>query len=381
MTSPLHQPQISQTPHISPWGWLTYLQFRCAGVVVVYIGYISRQSLNILYLIATAYIISMGIESLIGRLELRCGRRRIGILLGYILLVMMMLSGILVLIPFLMGQLGQVIELVTQTLYTLQTTLQTTGLPAMIVSYHLPHRIETSLLSYLSDPHIVTQVQEVLTSNLSQIVKTSTMYLSSAGSRAITVISRFFSTLFQIVVVLIMAILFSLEKDKVIWLRSQLLPHHTQRISTKMTKLYSRLGAWLQGQILLCLIIGVSVYLGLWIVTWVGIPLDHQSSLAIIAGLTEFVPYMGPLLWALPALLVGGLSGWLRWLMSVGILYAVIQRLENNVFIPIVMNHALWVSPLLIFVCMLVGAITLGILGVILAIPLAVIITILLEKD
>ena len=63
-----------------------------------------------------------------------------------------------------------------------------------------------------------------------------------------------------------------------------------------MTKLYSRLGAWLQGQILLCLIIGVSVYLGLWIVTWVGIPLDHQSSLAIIAGLTEFVPYMGPLL-------------------------------------------------------------------------------------
>ena len=182
----------------------------------MYLGYISRQSLNILYLIATAYIVSMGIESLIGRIELRCGRRRIGILLGYILLVMMMLSGILVLIPFLMGQLGQVIELVTQTLYALQTTLQTTGLPAMIVSYHLPRRIETSLLSYLSDPHIVTQVQEVLTSNLSQIVKTSTMYLSGAGSRAITIVSRFFSTLFQIVVVLIMAILFSLEKDKII---------------------------------------------------------------------------------------------------------------------------------------------------------------------
>jgi predicted PurR-regulated permease PerM len=84
----------------------------------------------------------------------------------------------------------------------------------------------------------------------------------------------------------------------------------------------------------------------------------------------EFIPYVGPLLALIPAAIIGlGIS----WQVALGIvaLYVLIQRIENDVLVPYVMSKALDISPLLVFIVMIAGATLGGILGIILAIPLA----------
>jgi predicted PurR-regulated permease PerM len=84
----------------------------------------------------------------------------------------------------------------------------------------------------------------------------------------------------------------------------------------------------------------------------------------------EFIPYIWPLLALIPAAIIGlGIS----WKVAIGIilLYLIIQRIENDFLVPYVMSKALDLSPFLVFVVMLAGATLGGILGIILAVPIA----------
>jgi predicted PurR-regulated permease PerM len=92
------------------------------------------------------------------------------------------------------------------------------------------------------------------------------------------------------------------------------------------------------------------------------------------------IPYLGPLLGGIPALIIGTMTAWLPGFIGVSIVYYVIQWTENNILIPTLMNKSLWVSPLVIFLCMVLGANILGIIGIFLAVPLAIIVTIVLDK-
>jgi predicted PurR-regulated permease PerM len=95
--------------------------------------------------------------------------------------------------------------------------------------------------------------------------------------------------------------------------------------------------------------------------------------LALIAGIMEFIPYIGPIIAVVPALVVGlGFS----WEMGLTILifYIILQQIENNVLVPWVMSKSLDLSPLYVFVMMLAGGVLGGVLGIILAIPVAAVI-------
>lgn len=84
----------------------------------------------------------------------------------------------------------------------------------------------------------------------------------------------------------------------------------------------------------------------------------------------EFIPYVGPLIALIPAAIIGlGIS----WEVSIAImiLYLLIQRVENDFLVPYVMSKALNLSPILVFIVMMAGASLGGILGIILAVPIA----------
>ena len=125
-----------------------------------------------------------------------------------------------------------------------------------------------------------------------------------------------------------------------------------------------RLGAWLRGQLTVCSLIAVMAFIGLIIL---GVP--YALTLALFAGLMAIVPYMGPLLGAMPALLIAfSVSPWT--VLFVAILYfVVIQFFESNLITPLVMRSAVGLNPVPIIVVLLVGGTLYGILGVLLAIP------------
>lgn len=92
----------------------------------------------------------------------------------------------------------------------------------------------------------------------------------------------------------------------------------------------------------------------------------------------EFVPYIGPILSLIPAIIIALGISWKATLIIVG-LYFIIQQLENNVLVPIIMSRNLDLSPLFVFVIMLFGASLGGVLGIIVAVPVAGIIRVLYE--
>lgn len=124
-----------------------------------------------------------------------------------------------------------------------------------------------------------------------------------------------------------------------------------------------KLGAWLRGQIVLSLAIGV--------ITWIvlqamGIP--YAVPLAILAGFLEIIPTLGPIIAAIPAVIVGfAISPVMG--IAVLIAYAAIQIAENNILVPKIMQKAVGLNPVVILIAILIGAELLGVVGALLSIP------------
>jgi predicted PurR-regulated permease PerM len=130
---------------------------------------------------------------------------------------------------------------------------------------------------------------------------------------------------------------------------------------------------------LMCLFIGIAVYLGLWILSFFWLDLPNKWTLALIAGITEFIPIIGPALGATPIALIALSQYGFVWLFVVAIFYTILQLFESHILIPLVMNQALGVSALLILIVMTLWGISFWFIGVMLGVPLAVIISLVFE--
>ena len=136
----------------------------------------------------------------------------------------------------------------------------------------------------------------------------------------------------------------------------------------------TKVGSYVAGQAILCLIIGLMALVAYWL-----IGLSNALVLAFIAGVMEAVPLIGPLLGAIPAALVG-LSlgpGKLVWVIVATV---VIQQLENNLLVPRVMRKTVGVNPFVSLLALFAFSSLLGLAGALMAIPMAALVQILLDR-
>lgn len=129
-------------------------------------------------------------------------------------------------------------------------------------------------------------------------------------------------------------------------------------------KIESQLGSWVRAQVALCLIVGLASFLGL---TLLGV--NFALPLAILAGILEIVPSLGPIISAVPAILIAGLTSPVLGL-AVAALYFIIQQLENTLIVPQVMKKTIGLPPLVTFLSLLVGGRMAGLAGAVLSIPI-----------
>lgn len=147
-------------------------------------------------------------------------------------------------------------------------------------------------------------------------------------------------------------------------------------IIQKMNRIQQKLGSWLWGQIILMIIIGLLTALALQL-----IGVKYVLLLALIAGLCEFIPIVGPIISAVPAVLFS-LIGAEEHPYKPGLVlvaYIIIQQLENHVIVPKIMSKAVGLNPIVVIITMLIGAKIGGIVGILLAVPAATILSIFLE--
>lgn len=139
-------------------------------------------------------------------------------------------------------------------------------------------------------------------------------------------------------------------------------------------KIEQTVGGYLLGQGLLCLIIGSLAF-----VAYLLIGLPHALLLAIFAGLLEAVPIVGPFLGAVPAFVIG-LSVSPATALWVVVATAVIQQLENSLLVPRVMSHTIGIRPLVSLLALVAFSSLYGVLGALIALPLAGVIQLLLDR-
>src|SRR3989344_339154 len=139
-----------------------------------------------------------------------------------------------------------------------------------------------------------------------------------------------------------------------------------KKVMTIWLKVEERLGAWVRGQVTLAFTIGLSTFFGL---TLLCIP--YTFPLAILAGLLEIVPIIGPIIAAIPAILVAFTISPLLALATAA-LYFIIQQVEANLVVPLVMRKAVGLPPLVTIIGLMIGGKLWGIGGAILAIPIFV---------
>jgi predicted PurR-regulated permease PerM len=141
-----------------------------------------------------------------------------------------------------------------------------------------------------------------------------------------------------------------------------------------LRKVENRLSAWVTGQLALMVIIGVATYIGLTL-----LDVELALSLAIIAGLLEIVPIIGPIISAVPAVIIALATSPILAVATVA-LYFIIQQIENNVIVPLVMRRATGLPPLVTIVALMVGGKLAGIMGIVLSVPALVIAQVLFKE-
>lgn len=130
-----------------------------------------------------------------------------------------------------------------------------------------------------------------------------------------------------------------------------------------------KIGLWMQGQLVLALIVGVLVYLGLLL-----LGVENALFLAVLAGMFELIPLFGPILAAIPAIALSFVSGGLSLAVMVTGFYVLIQQFENHLIYPLIVKKVVGISPIVVIIALIAGAQLGGFLGLLLSVPVAAII-------
>ena len=183
----------------------------------------------------------------------------------------------------------------------------------------------------------------------------------------------FFSGFFSAIVVLSLTFYMAVEEDAISKFIRNVTPGKHQEYAVKLAeRIKKKIGKWLLGQLFLMFIIFLLVWLGLALA---GVP--HALMLAVFAGIMEIIPYVGPIVAAVPGVILGFLVS-----PTVGFLallvYLVSQQIENHIIVPQIMRKAVGLNPITVIVVLLIGAKLAGALGAILAIPVATAVSIFL---
>jgi len=231
-----------------------------------------------------------------------------------------------------------------------------------------------SLPKYLEDLNIPVVI-------IDEVTREVTSQIGMLPSQVVKVGVSLFSNVITVFTVFIFALYFLLAQES----RNKQVEmffnkNHSQRIVKTIDLLEGKLGGWARGQFVLMLMVGVSTYVGLLIL---GIP--FALPLALLSGILEIVPTIGPIIAAIPVIIVGLVISPLTGLAA-GALAFLIQQIEFYVFVPKVMEKSTGTSPITTLLALIIGVRVAGIVGALLSVPIVLAVQVfiqefLLEKD
>ena len=321
------------------------------GVVVVYaLVQIGTASARVILLVFVAVLLASALEPMLGWLRVRLPivSRAGTIIVVYLAFFVTVVALAFVVVPAAVGQAQQILDDLPPFFAEARAWAETVR----------PGALSTSLTALIDSVASALKPPEV--SNPDDVVEVGTTVAELVATLA---------TLLTIV------FLWLVERPRLQRYVLAFLPRDARAGARSVwNDVEIRLGLWVRGQLTLMATMGVMTGV---VYSLLGVP--GALLLALIAAITEAIPIIGPLLGAIPAVLVAATVSPELALIVAG-LYVVIQFVEGNVLVPIVMRHAVGISPLLVLVSLLIGAAAGGFVGAFLAVPIAASLEIALQR-
>lgn len=254
----------------------------------------------------------------------------------------------------------------------------------------IPIIVEQTQHLITSMPGIINNVQNYLNNHADNvIVKEVVTYVNTSldvsqlSNKALEIFTAFAqsaaSTLSSMAVVVMTApfVLFFLLKDSAKfhkYLMGKLPRKMKKPVEDTLKEIDIKVGSYISGQMLVSLCIGVLLFIGYNI-----IGLEYAISLATIAALLSIIPYLGPAIAIMPAMLVAASTSWIM-VLKMLVVWGVVQFLEGNIISPNIMGRSMLIHPLTVIFVLIIFTNMLGIVGAIIGIPLYAILKILATK-
>ncbi len=233
------------------------------------------------------------------------------------------------------------------------------------------------VLEKLSVPESSTVIQNLSATLSAGDLLSSMRSLITIPGGAFRTISTIFGGVFSFVLIIVLSFYLTVRENGIADFLRIITPHkHLPYVLELWKRSQKKIGQWMQGQLLLMILVGVLVYLGLTI-----LGVKHAFLFAVLSGLFEVIPLFGPILSSIPAVLVAYTQGGLSLaLLAVG-LFVIIQQFENHLIYPLVVNKVVGVPAIVVILALVVGAELAGFLGALLSVPLAAVLMELIQDS
>ncbi|HSX10023.1 MAG TPA: AI-2E family transporter [Candidatus Saccharimonadales bacterium] len=297
------------------------------ALCIIFMVWFIMQIREIIVSLFLSYIIMAAILPIVSFLRKKKVPKLLAVLIPYFVILLFLVLLIVPLVPFVLGQLK-----------------------ALLINFP----------KYLSETANIFG----MSLNLKQVQFYLNGQMNAIGSNAVQVTTTLFGGLFTIITVIIVSLYLLLYNDsfKKNFARLFHRDQH-QKVLTTLSLVNEKLGAWLQGQIILSLSIGVLTWIALILLNF-----PYALPLAILAGVLEIVPTLGPTLAAIPAVVVALTISPTMALVIVAT-YILIQTLEGQLLVPQIMKRAVGLNPVAVILGVTIGANLMGIVGALLSIP------------
>jgi predicted PurR-regulated permease PerM len=342
-------------PPSQAYQW-TFKRVMAATLVLVFVAlcfWLLYRFYQVVFILFITILMGTVIRPAVNWLHRRGLPQTAGVILVYLLLLALLTGFVLLLFPLIVEQGTTIASAVPGYYQSLRDWMGDN-----------PNQIIVHLGDYL--PAIIP--------GLEPLQQTGAQVLTSAG-QALGFLASAAEVIFLTIAILLLAYHWTLNGPRTITSLMLLVPKGQRKnISELILAMETKVGSYLAGQGILCLIVGIMA-----LAAYLLIGLPNALVLALVAGVLEAVPVVGPLLGAIPAVVVA-LAIAPSKLIWVIIATLVIQQLENSVLVPRVMRKAVGVNPFVSLLAIFAFSSFFGIAGALMAIPMAAIIQLLLDR-
>lgn len=298
---------------------------------------------DVLIIFLFALIIASAISPFANWLDEKGFPRLLGVLLLYLIILALIVGVLSLIIPYVSQDISQLTSTLPELVAKVSTSLD---------------KVQQGSPQYLD---FLSEVQNIL--------QGFSDYLQQSAQSIIGLIISIFGGVMSAIAILIISFYLSVTKKGIESFLGSIVPEKYESYAIDLWKRAElKVGLWLQGQLLLGLIMGLIVYVGL---SLMGI--KFALILGFIAAILEIVPMVGPVLAAIPAIFLAFLQSPALGLWVI-VFYVVVQQLENHLLVPVVLGKTVGLNPVIVIIALLIGQQLAGIPGMILSVPVATII-------